>query len=209
MDVRVFLADDHPVFRRGLRGLVDAQPDMHVVGEAEDGRHAIAGVIATHPDVAVLDVSMPGMNGAQATEELARRQPDVKILALSAHEERVYVDQMLASGAAGYVVKRVTTDELVRAIRMVAAGEMFVDPSIASAPAASARPSPKGSRELSDRERGVLERIARGYSMHQIAAILRVSQRTVETYRTRGMAKLGAGSRAELVRYAIEQGWLE
>lgn len=182
---------------------------MHVVGEAEDGREAIAGVIATHPDVAVLDVSMPGFNGAQATEELARCQPDVKILALSAHDERVYVDQMLASGASGYVVKRAQTDELVRAIRTVAAGEMFVDPSVAAPPAAPARPAPKGSRELSDRERSVLERIARGYSMHQIAAILQVSQRTVETYRTRGMAKLGAGSRADLVRHAIEQGWLE
>jgi DNA-binding NarL/FixJ family response regulator len=206
--VRVFLADDHPIFRRGLRGLVDAQPDMQVVGEADDGQTAIAGVLATHPDVAVLDVSMPGMSGAQAAEELRRQQPDVKVLALSAHEDRGYVDQMFAVGASGYVVKRAAGDELVRAIRSVAAGQTFVDPVITNPPPVIARPLPSRTGELSERETEVLTRIARGHAMKTIAAALQVGLRTVETYKARGMDKLNIRTRAELVRYAIEHGWL-
>ncbi len=207
--VRVFLADDHPIFRRGLRGLVDAQPDMEVVGEADDGQAAIAGVIATHPDIAVLDVSMPGMSGAQAAEQLRLQQPGVKVLALSAHEDRGYVDQMLAVGACGYVVKRAAGDELVRAIRSVAAGQMFVDPVIMNPPTiVIPRSSPGRGGELSERETEVLTRIARGHAMKTIAAALQVGLRTVETYKARGMDKLDIHTRAELVRYAIERGWL-
>jgi DNA-binding NarL/FixJ family response regulator len=209
--VRVFLADDHPIFRRGLRGLVDAQPDMTVVGEADDGQTAVAGVIATHPDVAVLDVSMPGMSGAQAAEELRRQQPGVKVLALSAHEDRGYVDQMMAVGACGYVVKRAAGDELVRAIRTVAAGEIFVDPVIMNPPTLhhpAMRSTPGRTTELSERETEVLTRIARGHAMKTIAAALQVGLRTVETYKARGMEKLNIRTRAELVRYAIERGWL-
>ena len=209
--VRVFLADDHPIFRRGLRGLVDAQPDMQVVGEADDGHAAIAGVIATHPDVAVLDISMPGMNGPQAAEELRRQQPGVKVLALSAHEDRGYVDQMFAVGACGYVVKRAAGDELVRAIRSVAAGNIFVDPVITNPPEPMPiprTPPPNRGGELSERETEVLTRIARGHAMKMIASALQVGLRTVETYKARGMEKLNIKTRAELVRYAIERGWL-
>ncbi len=209
--VRVFLADDHPIFRRGLRGLVDAQPDMTVVGEADDGMTAVAGVIATHPDVAVLDVSMPGMSGPQAAEELRRQQPGVKVLALSAHEDRGYVDQMMSVGACGYVVKRAAGDELVRAIRTVAAGQIFVDPVIMNPPAQqhlTPRSSPGRTTELRERETEVLTRIARGHAMKTIAAALQVGLRTVETYKARGMEKLNIRTRAELVRYAIERGWL-
>jgi DNA-binding NarL/FixJ family response regulator len=211
--VRVFLADDHPIFRRGLRGLVDAQPDMQVVGEADDGHAAIAGVIATHPDVAVLDISMPGMNGPQAAEELRRQQPGVKVLALSAHEDRGYVEQMLAVGACGYVVKRAAGDELVRAIRTVAAGHIFVDPVITNPPEPppiiARTSSSTRSGELSEREAEVLTRIARGHAMKTIASALQVGLRTVETYKARGMEKLNIKTRAELVRYAIERGWLK
>jgi DNA-binding NarL/FixJ family response regulator len=207
--VRVFLADDHPIFRRGLRGLVDAQPDMEVVGEADDGLTAVQGVMATYPDVAVLDVSMPGMSGAQAAEELRKQRPGVKVLALSAHEDRGYVDQMFSVGASGYVVKRGAADELVRAIRCVANGEIFVDPVLSQPPPEptfNRAPSAKG--ELSERETEVLTRIARGHAMKAIAMALQVGLRTVETYKARGMDKLNIHTRAELVRYAIEHGWL-
>lgn len=207
--VRVFLADDHPIFRRGLRGLLDAQPDIEVVGEADDGRAAVEGVSATRPDIAVLDFSMPGMDGAQAAAELRRSHPGVKVLMLSARDDQGSVDRMLSVGVSGYVVKSVAANDIVRAIRSVAAGEMFVDPAL-SRPANAeqmARPTPARG-ELSERETEVLTRIARGHAMKAIAAVLQVGLRTVETYKARGMDKLGIRTRAELVRYAIEHGWL-
>jgi DNA-binding NarL/FixJ family response regulator len=180
-----------------------------VVGEADDGLTAVQGVMATYPDVAVLDVSMPGMSGAQAAEELRKQRPGVKVLALSAHEDRGYVDQMFSVGASGYVVKRGAADELVRAIRCVANGEIFVDPVLSQPPPEptfNRAPSLKG--ELSERETEVLMRIARGHAMKAIALALQVGLRTVETYKARGMDKLDIHTRAELVRYAIEHGWL-
>ncbi|RYE92222.1 MAG: response regulator transcription factor [Myxococcales bacterium] len=211
--LRVFLADDHPIVRDGLRGLIEAQPDMQVVGEACDGASAVAGVIAFRPDVAVLDMSMPQLSGAQAAEQLRREGATAKVLALSAHEDRGYVQQMLAAGAAGYVVKRTAADELVRAIRVVASGQVYLDPIIASALVADlsrppGSPEPAAESELSEREDAVLRRIASGLPVKQIAADLAVGARTVETYRARAMEKLGLRNRADIVRYAVRQGWL-
>ncbi|WP_437963124.1 response regulator transcription factor [Sorangium sp. So ce260] len=210
--LRIFVADDHPIFRSGLRSYLDAQPDMEVVGEASDGADAVQRVLDLRPDVAVVDVSMPGMSGARATEQLRRDCPAVKVLALSAHEDRGYVQQLLAAGAAGYVVKRAAAEELARAIRVVAAGKTYLDPDIAGPLVASRVRSPAGgpvaAAELSDREAEVLKQIARGHAVKQIAANLDLGVRTVETYKARGMEKLGLKTRAEVVRYALQQGWL-
>ena len=209
--LRVFVADDHPIVRSGLLHLIASQPDMEVVGEAADGQSAVQAVKELRPDVAVLDVSMPRMSGARATEELRRGESEgVKVLALSAHEDRGYARQMLTAGATGYLVKRAAPEELVRAIRMVAAGQVYLDLNVARAlasdqpPAVAAGPAEV---ELSEREMAVLQQIARGHAVKRIAADLDVGPRTVETYRTRAMTKLGLKNRADIVRYAVRQGW--
>ncbi|MFO0847223.1 MAG: response regulator transcription factor [Gemmataceae bacterium] len=205
--LRVFVADDHPVVRGGLRGLIDAQPDMAVVGEAYDGTTAAGQVVAVRPDVVVMDVSMPGGGGAAATERIRRAAPGVKVLALTAHEDRGYLRLMLAAGASGYVLKRAAAAELVRAIRCVAGGEVYLDPAVAGEllPAAPADPP---AVELSDRETEVVRLIALGYSNKEIAARLGLSVKTVETYKARSLEKLGLHSRVDLVRYATRRGWL-
>jgi DNA-binding NarL/FixJ family response regulator len=210
--LRVFLADDHPVVRGGLRGLLDAQPDMEVVGEAADGAAAVRDAPAVRPDVVVMDVSMPGLGGAEATEQLRRKSPETRVLALTAHEDRGYLQLLLKAGARGYVLKRTAADELVRAVRAVAAGETYIDPAVSghlvpgltgSAPGAA----PAGA-DLSDREAEVLRLIARGDAVKQVAARLDVGVRTVETYKSRAMEKLGLKTRADVVRYAAHRGWL-
>ena len=209
--LRVFLADDHPVLRSGLRYLIAAQPDMEVVGEASDGRSAVQNVRELRPDVAVIDVSMPVLSGARATEEICRGETTgVKVLALSASEDRGCAQQMLAAGASGYAIKRAADEELVHAIRMVAAGQVYLAPTIARTlihdpPAA---PNPAESK-LSERESAVLKQLARGHAVKRIAADLDVGARTVETYRARAMTKLGLKTRADIIRHAVQQGWLD
>jgi len=212
--LRVVLADDHAVVREGLKALVNAQVDMRVVGEAADGEAAWRAARELTPDVLVMDLSMPGVGGAEATERVRRDCPGVKVLALTAHEERLYLTQLLRAGASGYVLKRAAAAELVGAVRTVAAGGTYVDPSLAGtvvagyldAQAAAERPTHDA---LSDREREVLVRIARGFSNKEIAAALGVSVKTVETYKTRMGEKLGLRTRVEIVRYAVRQGWLD
>jgi DNA-binding NarL/FixJ family response regulator len=212
-EIRVFLADDHAVVREGLKTLIGTQPGMAVVGEAADGRLACEQVAGLMPDVAVLDVSMPGLSGCQATERLRRECPQVKVLALTVHEDRGYIRQLLAAGAAGYVLKRAAAEELVHAIRVVASGGTYLDPAVATKVVGGFvhRSSADGARaaELSDREVEVGRLTAAGYSNKEIAARLELSVKTVETYRARAMEKLGLQSRAELVRYAFHQGWLQ
>jgi DNA-binding NarL/FixJ family response regulator len=209
--LRVFLADDHPVVRGGLRALLDAQPDMEVVGEAADGAATMRDAPGLRPDVVVLDVSMPGLSGAEAAVALRRACPQARVLALSAHEDQGYVRAMLAAGASGYVVKRAAADDLVRAIRCAAAGETYLDPSVAGHLVAwiAAPPAAGAGTELSEREEEVLRRVARGQPLKQVAAALEVGLRTVETYKARAMEKLGLRSRAEVVRYAARRGWLD
>ncbi len=212
--VRVFLVDDHAVVREGLRALIGGQPEMEVVGEAGDGAAACERVPAARPDVVVMDVSMPGMTGPQATERLRREVPQAKVLALTVHEDKGYLHQLLAAGAAGYVLKQAAADELVRAIRVVATGGVYLDPSMAGKlvngvirkPAGDAAPA---GGELSDREAEVVRLTAAGYSNKEIAAQLDVSVKTVETYRARAMEKLDLHGRADLVRYALHRGWLQ
>jgi DNA-binding NarL/FixJ family response regulator len=215
--IRVVIADDHAIVRDGLRALVDAQPGLTVVGEARGGAEAWRRAIELKPHVIVLDLSMPGVGGIEAAERIAKDCPDVKVLVLTMHEERGYVSRVLRAGAAGYALKRSASSELVRAIRAVAAGERYVDPSLAGDLLAEGiRPTrhhdAEGvarAAELTTREGEVLRYLALGYSNKEIASTLSISVKTVETHRASGMARLGVTSRAALVRFAMTEGWLQ
>jgi DNA-binding NarL/FixJ family response regulator len=211
-ELRVFLADDHVVVREGLKALINSQPGMTVIGEAGDGLDACERAPALEPNVVVMDVSMPKLTGCQATERLRRECPQVKVLALTVHEDKGYIRQLLAAGAAGYVLKRAAAEELIRAIRVVAGGGVYLDPTMAGKVVGGfvrrAEASTPNGAALSEREVEVARLTAAGHSNKEIAARLELSVKTVETYRARGMEKLGLKGRAELVRYAIQQGWL-
>jgi DNA-binding NarL/FixJ family response regulator len=213
-ELRVFLADDHAVVREGLKALVNAQPDMEVIGEAADGEAACAAVLELLPDVVVLDISMPGLSGARATELLKQASPQVKVLALTVHEDKGYLRQLLEAGAAGYVLKRAAAEELIRAIRTVAGGGIYLDPALAGKVVGGfvRKPAVKGvpdAIDLSDREAEVVRLVAAGHSNKEIAGRLDLSVKTVETYKARSLEKLGLHSRADLVRYALQRGWLQ
>jgi DNA-binding NarL/FixJ family response regulator len=211
--LRVVLADDHAVVREGLKALVNAQPDMRVVGEAADGEAAWRAAKELMPDVLVIDLSMPVMGGADATARVRRDCPSVKVLALTVHEEQLYLTQMLRAGASGYLLKRAAAVELVRAVRSVASGGTYIDPSLTRTLVAGYLDAERAAKEpeqaaLSEREREVLLRIARGFSNKEIAAELGLSVKTVETYKARMAEKLGLRSRVDIVRYAAQHGWL-
>lgn len=215
-EIRVVIADDHAMVREGLRALVDAQPDLRVVGEAADGAEAIAQVRDLRPDVVLLDLSMPGMGGAESAARITNETPSVKVLALTMHEERGYVSRLLRAGAAGYVLKRTVSSELVRAIHVVSGGGTYVDPSLAGTlfvdrPVRAAPPGDERrvAAELTRRETDVLQLVARGHSNKEIASALEISVKTVETHKANGMTKLGLPSRAALVRFAMDEGWLD
>jgi len=212
-ELRVFLVDDHAVVREGLKALVNAQAGLTVVGEAADGLSACEQVPRVRPDVVVMDVSMPGLTGSQATERLRQECPLVRVLALTVHEDKGYIRQLLAAGAAGYVLKRSAPEDLIHAIRVVAGGGVYLDPSMAGKVVGGfvrrppAEAGPRGG-ELSDREAEVARLTAAGHSNKEIAGRLDLSVKTVETYRARALEKLGLQGRADLVRYAVQQGWL-
>jgi DNA-binding NarL/FixJ family response regulator len=202
------------VVREGLKSLVNAQPDMHVIGEAAGGGEAWRAACELIPDVVVMDVSMPDMSGAEATERLRRDCPRVKVLALTVFEDKSYLRQMLDAGASGYVLKRAATDELVRAIRTVAAGGSYVEPTLAASLVSSyfnqnTSDGRAAAGELSERESQVLRLIAWGYSNKEIAWKLNISAKTVDTYKLRLMEKLSLRSRTDIVRYALRQGMLQ
>src|SRR3954469_4694250 len=212
-NLRVFLADDHAVVREGLKALINAQAGMEVVGEAADGQAALDAATRLQPDIVVMDISMPGLSGAKATEELKQACPKVKVLALTVHEDRGYLRQLLEAGASGYVLKRAAAEELVRAIRTVAAGGVYLDPSLAGKVVGGfvRKPQGKGAQEgdLSEREAEVVRLVAAGHSNKEIAGRLDLSIKTVETYKARSLEKLDLRSRADLVRYALRRGWLQ
>ena len=207
---RVFLIDDHGVLRQGLRLLIDAQPDMLVVGEAERGRNACDAVQrAGGADVVIVDISMPDTTGPQITAELRAGLPATKIVALTRHAEKAYVQQMLQNGANGYVLKQTAGDALVSAIRTALSGGTWLDPAIAGKVFDPAPARGAGTGELTPREREVVTMVAWGHTNKEIAAVLGITVKTVETHKMNAMEKLEIGSRAELVRYAMGQGWLE
>lgn len=210
-NLRVLLADDHTVVREGLKALINAQPDMEVVGEAADGVFALELAAELDPDVVVLDVSMPRLNGAQTTARLRHDNPNRKVLALTIHDDRGYLRLMMEAGASGYVLKQAAAAELIHAIRAVAAGTTYLDPVLARGlvdtfvgGADDAVPA----AELSDREFEVMRFIAQGYSNKEVAIRLKLSIKTVETYKTRSLEKLGLRSRVDIIRYALQRGWL-
>jgi DNA-binding NarL/FixJ family response regulator len=211
--IKIFLVDDHMVVRAGLKTLITAQPDMAVVGEAGDGTEVWQRVQDCRPDVVIMDISMPGLNGIQATERLKQVCPEVKVLVLSVHDDTSYLRQMLTVGASGYILKHTAADALIQAIRIVAAGGLYLEPSLADHVVGRYVRRPAAvtellGAELSEREREVVQRVVQGYSNKEIATQLTLSVKTVETYRARALEKLGLTSRAALVRYAIERGWL-
>ena len=213
--IKVLLADDHAILRSGLKMLINAQADMEVVSEAPDGDRAVQAARDTKPDVALLDLTMPGSGGMGALEEIARCCPDTRVLVLSMHDDPAYLRSVLAAGACGYVLKRAVDTELLAAIRAVHRGGVFVDPSLAHVfvqdalgKAAKEGSTPRSLNILSERERQVLGLVAQGYGSQEIAKQILVSVKTVETYRARIAEKLGLRTRSEIVRFAVQMGLL-
>ena len=211
--LRILLADDHKIVREGLRLLINSQPDMQVVGEAANGKEVLRLARELKPDLVVMDLSMPELNGLQATDLLKREHPGLKVVALTALEDESYLRQLCKVGASGYVLKRSAGDELIKAISTVAKGGVHYESGLASrALAGKLAGSPaKGEArtdEVSEREREVLMMLAWGYSNKEIAGHLKLSVKTVETYKVRIGEKLGLRSRTEMVQYALRRGWL-
>lgn len=211
--LRVFLADDHTVLRDGLTMLINAQPDMEVVGQAADGHELVRQLRDCQADVIVLDVSMAG-GGAQATAQLRTACPDMAIIALTRHSESGYVRQLLQAGVHGYVCKQTAATELLHAIHAVATGNRYLDSNLTERAMQTFMHGPADSpaareAELSERENDVMHLMAYGYSNKEIATQLGLSIKTIETYKARAMEKLGIYSRVALVRYALQHGWLE
>jgi two-component system response regulator NreC len=215
--IRVLLAEDHNVVREGLRLLLNAQPDIRVIGEAMNGRQAVALARENCPDVAVLDISMPDLDGLQAASLIHAECPQTQVLILTMHESDAYFFRAVEAGAAGYLLKKAASEDLINAVRAVAQGEAFFYPSMArkllegylkhgrSAPTAG----PSGYDELSDREREVMFLLVRGLSNQEIAEKLVVSASTVQTHRSHILQKLGLETTIDLVRYAIRHGFIE
>lgn len=212
--IRVLLADDHAVLRAGLRMLINAQADMRVVGEAGEGHDAVDKTSALVPDVVLMDLTMPGGGGMDALKRIRRERPQTRVLVLTMHDDPAYARASVAAGAAGLVIKDVDGEELLNAIRIAYQGRMYVstakrEPGADETEADAAWTSRAESlRQLSRREITVLEMVAQGHTNQEIATRLALSVKTVETYRARVMDKLGLRNRAELVRFAIEQGLL-
>jgi two-component system response regulator NreC len=210
--IRVVLADDHRMLREGIRALLEREGDIQVVGEAADGREAVRLTTQLQPDVVVMDVSMPLLNGIEATRQIRRDCPQTRILTLTVHESEDYVAQLLAAGASGYIIKRAGGDELIGAIRAVQQGEAFLHPSIARVVIRDyvrrlqAGEGLSAQDVLTDREREVLQLIAEGYTNREIADLLHLSIKTVQNHRSNIMRKLDLHDRGELIKYAIQQG---
>ncbi|HET9387092.1 MAG TPA: response regulator transcription factor [Gemmatimonadales bacterium] len=211
--IRLLIADDHTVLRAGLRMLLEVQPDLAVAGEAADGVEVVRKARELQPDVVLMDLSMPGPRSGEVIRQVLRASPKTRVLILTMHDDASYLASALAAGAAGYVVKKVADSELLTALRAVHAGRTFVD--LTQSLDTPSKAVPDGTRakaerpkDLSRREREVLRLLAQGHSNQQIATQIRVSVKTVETYRTRLREKLGLKGRAEFYRFAVESGIL-
>lgn len=213
MTIRVFLVDDHSIVRQGLRALIDAEADMRVIGEASDAAGLTEAVVASGPEVVVMDVSMPGIGGAEATAQLKRALPTVRVVALTRHTEKAYVQQMVRSGASGYLLKQNGAAALIEAIRVVIAGGTYLDPAVAGKLVNGLTDASDGvnraAASLTAREQQIATMVAFGHSNKEIATRLGIAVKTVETHKSNIMEKLDLTSRSELVRFALRQGWLE
>ncbi|RMF90876.1 MAG: DNA-binding response regulator [Nitrospinota bacterium] len=210
MPIKLLIADDHALFREGIKALLSAYDDLEVVGEAADGREAIERVQTCRPDIVLMDIAMPGLGGLEATLELKKRFPELKILILTQYDNREYLYRFLKAGVSGYVLKRAAGTELVAAIRAVAQGGTFLHPDVAPAVVEGylgRAPSPPEDpyETLTDREKQVLKLVAEGKTNKEIATILGISVKTAMGHRAHLMEKLGIHNRAELVKFAIQR----
>ncbi|MER5184497.1 response regulator transcription factor [Streptomyces sp. NPDC002896] len=213
-ETRILLADDHQLVRRGVRLILDAEPDLTVVAEAGNGAEALEAALAHHPDLAILDIAMPRMTGLQAARELSRTQPDIRLLMLTMYDNEQYFFEALAAGASGYVLKSVADRDLVEACRATMRGEPFLYPGAVNALIRnyldrSRHGEPLPERAITDREEEVLKLVAEGHTSQQIADMLLISIKTVERHRANLLQKLGLKDRLELTRYAIRSGLIE
>ncbi len=218
-NIRLMLVDDHQVIRTGLKSFLQTQPDFEVVAEASNGQEAITLALETRPDIIIMDISMPEMDGLEATRQLKEKWPQVTVLALTVHEDKFYFMKMLEAGASGYLTKQAASDELVQAIHTVAKGHIYLQPALARwlledyqhlielpLPEKPEEGQAVGLEALSARERGVLEMVAQGLSNYEIGEKLNLSHKTIARHRERIMNKLNMHSRTELVKFAIRTG---
>jgi DNA-binding NarL/FixJ family response regulator len=209
---RIVLCDDHPIVLAGLRNVIAGSNDLEIVGEASNGLEAFRLICQQKPDLAIVDVSLPEMNGIVLARRIAKELDPVRILILTLHEDRAYLKQAMEAGARGYLLKRSAAANLVPAIRAVMTGGTYVDPAIANKlldrGARRARSEPTGGPNLTDREETTLRLVAMGFTTKEIARRLDIGGKSVETFKSRGLDKLGLKSRADLVRFAATHGWL-
>jgi len=211
--LRIFLAEDHVMVREGLKALINAQSDMDVIGEAGDGQAAVQQAKELQPDIVIIDVSMPRMNGQQATSKILKVCPQVKVLALTRHTDSGFIQQLFRAGASGYVLKQSASSQLIDAIHTIATGNHYIDPAITGKVINSytnrqIKLDAGSQTPLSEREEEVIKMVAWGYSNKEIAARLGISIKTVEAHKANAMKKLDLRSRIDVVRYALLQGWL-
>ena len=210
--LRILVGDDHTLVRQGLRKILEEQPDWQVIAEAGDGRQAVKETLAIQPDVAILDIGMPLLNGIEATRQIVRRLPNIGVLMLSMHADEAYITQALQAGARGYLLKDSADTDLIRAVAAVAAGKSFFSPAVASVMLDDyvRHLADKGIvdryESLSEREREIFQLVAEGHSNKEIADLLSVSPSTVETHRAHILQKLDVHNTAELVLYAVRRG---
>jgi two-component system, NarL family, response regulator NreC len=212
--LRIFLADDHEMMREGLKTLINQQADMEVVGEAGDGQRAVALAKELLPDIIVMDVSMPVLNGLKATERLKQVCPEIKVVNLTRHNDASYLEQLLRAGSNGYVLKKSVSQELIRAIRSVASGGTYLDPAVTrmvinTFVGRRTADSILSNKELSGREEEVLRLTAWGYANKEISVRMTISVKTVEAHKANAIRKLELKGRADIVRYALLKGWLQ
>ena len=211
--LRIFLAEDHKIMRAGLRLFVNEQEDMEVVGESDNGAQAVSLAVELRPDVVIMDIAMPELNGLKATQKLKELCPEVKVLILTRYTDDGYLQELLQAGANGYVLKQSAPDELLRAVHAVVRGQIYLDPAVTEKVVRGRGGSPlrgiNSVKKLSGREEKVLRLIAHGYLSKEVAVKLQISIKTVDAHKTNGMGKLGMKGRIDLVRYAMLQGWLQ
>lgn len=212
--IRILLADDHTILRNGIRAILEDEPGMLVVGEADDGRKAVSLACQLKPDIVVMDIAMPLLNGLEATRQIKHSCPEVKVVILTMHDNEEYIIQMLEAGAMGYILKDAAARELISALRTVHKGEAVLSPAITRIVIedylrwGGIRPSDNND-ELSPREREILQLIAEGYTSKQIAEMLVISIKTVQAHRNSLMQKLNLHNRGELIKYAIQKKIIE
>lgn len=212
--IKILIAEDHKTVREGLKMILEAQNDLEVVGEAGDGREAVRLAQKLQPDIVLMDVSMPELNGLVATAQLKRIMPDIKILTLTRHTDGAYLQELLQAGVSGYVLKQSAAEDLIRAIRVVTAGGNYLDPVITGKvfDTFTSKNMIRGERigePLTTREKEVLSQIAWGFSNKEIAEKMDISIKTIEAHKATAMQKLGISRRNDIVRYAVLQGWLQ